>query len=75
MVTILSLWLPILLSAVFVFIVSSILHMFLRYHESDFKKVPSEDEVQESLRKFNIPPGDYMLPCGEGMKSMRLSKK
>jgi hypothetical protein len=71
MVTILSLWLPILLSAVFVFIVSSILHMFLRYHESDFKKVPSEDEVQESLRKFNIPPGDYMLPCGEGMKSMK----
>jgi len=71
MVTIVSLWLPILLSAVFVFVVSSIMHMFLRYHESDFKKVPSEDEVQESLRKFDIPPGDYMLPRGEGMKSMK----
>ena len=71
MVTILSLWLPILLSAVFVFIVSSILHMLLRYHESDFKKIPSEDEVMDALGKANIPPGDYMIPCGEGMKSMK----
>jgi hypothetical protein len=71
MVTIASLWLPILLSAVFVFVVSSIMHMLLPYHESDFKKVPSEDEVMESLRNFDIPPGDYMIPCGEGMKSMK----
>ncbi len=62
MVPLISLWLPVLLSAVFVFIVSSIIHMFLPYHRTDFGKIPSEDEVMDALRKFNIPPGDYVLP-------------
>ena len=63
MLPIASLWLPILLSAVFVFVLSSIIHMVLGYHRSDFRALPSEDEVQEALRKFNIPPADYLLPC------------
>lgn len=71
MVDLLSLWLPMLVSAVFVFIVSSIIHMFLPYHRSDFKKVPSEDEVMEGLRKFDIPPGDYFLPNGGGPEAMK----
>ena len=71
MVSIPSLWLPILLSAVFVFVVSSIIHMALPYHRSDYRKVPAEDEVMEALRKFNIPPGDYMLPCPGSMEGMR----
>ncbi len=71
MVPILSLWLPIILSAIIVFVVSSIIHMLLKYHRSDFLKVPSQDGVMEALRKFDIPPGDYMFPCGEGLKDMR----
>src|SRR2546428_2988873 len=71
MVPIASLWLPILVSAVIVFIVSSIIHMVLRYHHSDFAKVPSEDQVMEALRKFNIPPGDYMLPRPDSMEGMK----
>lgn len=71
MVDLFSLWLPILLSAVFVFIVSSIIHMLLPYHRKDFKQVPSEDEVMESLRKFNIPPGDYGIPCAGSPEVMR----
>jgi hypothetical protein len=70
MVSILSLWLPILLSAVFVFIVSSIIHMVIAYHKNDFKKVPDEDGVIEALSKFNIPPGDYTVPCAGGPKGM-----
>ena len=62
MVPILSLWLPILLSAVLVFIVSSLLHMLLKYHHSDFSRVPDEDRVMEEMRKLNIPPGEYMMP-------------
>jgi hypothetical protein len=62
MVSVISLWLPILLSAVAVFIISSIIHMFLGYHKNDFEKIPSEDQVMDDLRKSNIPPGDYMLP-------------
>ena len=71
MVSILSLWLPILVSAILVFVVSSIIHMFLPYHRSDFAKVPSEDEVMESLRKFDIPPGDYVIPCAGSPEVMR----
>ena len=37
MVSALSLWLPILLSAVFVFIVSSVIHMLLTYHRRNFR--------------------------------------
>jgi hypothetical protein len=57
-----SLWVPIALSAVLVFIASNIVHMVLPYHRSDYQALPAEDEVQAALRKFNIPLGDYMLP-------------
>jgi hypothetical protein len=71
MVNVISLWLPILLSALFVFMVSSIIHMFLPYHRSDFKKIQSEDEVMDSLRKFNILPGDYVMPYAGSPEVMR----
>jgi hypothetical protein len=71
MVPIPSLWLPILLSAVFVFLVSWLIHILLPYHRSDFRGVPSEDEVMDALRKFNIPPGEYMIPHGGGPEAMR----
>jgi hypothetical protein len=70
MVPVLSLWIPIVLSAVFV--VSSVIHMVMRYHRNDMRKLPQEDEVMEALRRFNIPPGDYGMPnpgSMEGMKS------
>ena len=71
MVSLTALVIPIVLSAVIVFIASSILHMVLPYHHSDLKKVPREDEVQAALRPFNIPPGDYALPCGSGPSDMK----
>lgn len=71
MISILSLWMPILLSAVIVFLMSSILHMLMPYHRSDFAKVPNEDDVMDSLGKFNIPPGDYVIPCVENPKEMK----
>ncbi|MCC6415177.1 MAG: hypothetical protein IT582_04635 [Opitutaceae bacterium] len=63
----LALWLPILLSAVFVFILSGVIHMALPWHKGDLKAVPDEAKVRDALRPFNIPPGDYMTPmCGDG---------
>ena len=70
MVSLTSLWLPILLSGVAVFIVSSFIHMVLRYHRSDFGKVPDEDGVMEALRKAGIPPGDYVIPHAGSTKAM-----
>jgi hypothetical protein len=71
MVSIGSLWIPIVLSALVVFLASSILHMVLPFHRSDYRKLAAEDEVMNALRPFNIAPGDYMIPCGTGPASMR----
>ncbi len=70
MVPIAALWIPILLSAVIVFVASSIIHMMLRYHWTDFGTLPDENKVMEELRKFNLPPGDYLLPRAGSMKEM-----
>ncbi|MGD2215871.1 MAG: hypothetical protein PVJ64_03905 [Gemmatimonadales bacterium] len=71
MVPLLSLWLPILLSAIIVFVASSIIHMFLPYHHNDVKKVPAEEGVMDALRNFDIPPGDYMVPRAMGSQEMK----
>jgi hypothetical protein len=71
MVAVATLWLPILVSAALVFVVSSIIHMALGYHSADFKKLPSENEVMEALRKFNIPPGDYLMPRPSSARDMK----
>lgn len=70
MVPITSLILPILLSAVAVFIISSIIHMVLGYHKNDFTGLQSEKQVMDDLRKYNIPPGDYHFPRANSMKEM-----
>jgi hypothetical protein len=62
MVPLMSLWMPILVSAVLVFLASSLVHMVLRYHQSDFAKLPQEDQILDALRPFNVPPGEYMAP-------------
>ncbi|HVN82600.1 MAG TPA: hypothetical protein VMW38_26690 [Terriglobia bacterium] len=71
MVPVTSLLVPILLSAVIVFVASSILHMVLRYHRNDLRKLPKEDEIMAALRGFSIPPGDYAVPCAGSMEGMK----
>ena len=71
MVAITTLWLPILLSAVFVFIASSIIHMATSLHKNDHKKVPDEDKAMDAIRPLNIPPGDYMMPRCANSKEMK----
>lgn len=71
MVSMASLWLPILVSAVVVFVASSIIHMVLGYHKSDLQRVPDEDGVRAALRPFAIPPGDYVMPRAQTSAEMR----
>jgi hypothetical protein len=66
-----ALWLPILVSAVFVFAASFVLHTFLPWHHGDYPKVPNEDRVMDALRPLAIPPGDYMVPRPANMQEMR----
>ncbi|HLN57788.1 MAG TPA: hypothetical protein VK416_04460 [Thermoanaerobaculia bacterium] len=71
MVPVMSLWLPILLSAVIVFVASSIIHMMLPYHKNDFRKLPNEDGVMDALRRLGVPPADYCFPKPDSAKAMK----
>jgi hypothetical protein len=67
-----ALWLPILLSSVFVFIASSIIHMALPWwHKGDYATLPQQDKVMDSLRPYATPPGDYMVPQPSSFAEMR----
>lgn len=71
MTSLTALWLPILLSSVIVFVVSSIIHMVTGWHKSDYPKLPDEDAVRDALRPLAIPPGDYFFPCPSSHAEMR----
>lgn len=59
-----SLWLPILLSAVVVFVLSSIVHMAIPFwHRDDYGKLPNEDQFRAVVRPLAVPPGDYLVPA------------
>ncbi len=65
-----ELWLPILLSSIGVFVVSSIIHMCTPMHKSDYAKLENEKNTMEKLRESGIKPGMYMFPCAGSMKDM-----
>jgi hypothetical protein len=67
MVSLTQLWLAILLSGVAVFLVSSILHMALPLHKGDYKKMPGEADILDTMRAQKPSPGQYMFPCPESM--------
>jgi hypothetical protein len=64
MVPLSLLWLPIVLSAVIVFVASSIMHMVLPYHHSDYQKLPNEDSMLSALRGAGLKRGLYIFPFG-----------
>ena len=70
MVSVASLWLPILASAALVFVVSSVIHMVLTYHKADMGPLPDEGAVAEALRPLDIPPGDYVIPYAADSKTL-----
>src|SRR5271169_4535744 len=72
-----ALWLPIVLSAVIVFVASSIMHMLLPYHRSDYGKIPDEDKVLPVLRAAGLKPGLYIFPhcTHKDMKSPEVIEK
>ena len=75
----LALWLPILLSAAAVWIVSTIFGMPFLHHKNDWVGLPSADEdaFMEYVRKSGIKPGNYLFPdfrTREAMESEKVSK-
>lgn len=71
MTTLDLLWFPIVLSSVFVFIISSVIHMFSPWHKNDLLAVQKQNEVLDALRPFAIPAGEYMIPRSTTPAEMR----
>jgi hypothetical protein len=66
-----ALWLPIILSAVAVFIVSSVVHMVIKYHASDYVKLPNEDAIRAAIRSAKAEARMYVFPYCSDMKEMQ----
>ncbi len=65
------LWLPVLITAVAVFIASSLIHMVFKWHNSDYKKLSNEDAVRDAIRAGSPSPGQYVVPYCADMKDMQ----
>lgn len=77
-VTLASLWLPIVLSAVAIFFASSVIHMVLKYHQPEYRKLPDEDAVRAAFNRSPLEPGQYVIPhCADSkaMASPEMQKK
>jgi hypothetical protein len=77
MVSLAALWLPIVLSAIFVFIASSLMHMLLKYHQADYRQLPEEDKLLAALRPAGLTRGLYVFPycTHKDMKSPAMIEK
>jgi len=77
MVPLSALWLPVLLSAIIVFVASSIMHMLLPYHRGDCKRLPDEESIIQAMRSAGLKRGLYMFPYSthKEMKSPEMAEK
>ena len=67
----LQLWLPILATAVFIFIASSLIHMVFKWHNADYRALSNEDDVRAAIRAGSPSPGQYVIPHCADMKEMQ----
>ncbi len=67
--TIISLWLPIIASAVVVFIGGSVVWMAMPWHKTEWKKTPDEEAVRAALK--GTEPGMYTVPNCKDMAAMK----
>lgn len=66
-----SLLLPVVLSAVALFFASFLSWMILQIHKQDWVKIEKEDEVIAALTAAEVPAGNYMIPGCVDMKDMQ----
>lgn len=70
-VTLLQLWLPILAGTILAWIVSGLIHMVVKYHNSDYQQLDNEAAVLDALRAGTQKLGLHQFPfCGD-MKNMQ----
>jgi hypothetical protein len=70
MISLVQLWLPILVAAIAVFAASSLVHMVLRWHATDYRRLPNEDDVRAVVRAGGAGPGQFFIPYCADPKEM-----
>jgi len=70
MVPLTELWLAIIISAALVFVASSVIHMLLKYHQNEYKKLPDEAKLLEAMRTAGVARGTYAFPRAADYKDM-----
>ena len=68
---ILQLWLPIVATAVLIFIASSLIHMVFKWHNKEYGQFSNEDEIRAAINAGKPAIGQYVLPHCLDMKDMQ----
>ena len=74
---VIPLWLPILLSAAAVWVISIMASVALPHHKQDWIGLPDENGLMDYIRRSGIKPGNYLFPdfrTREAMKSEKVEK-
>jgi len=71
MIPLTAMLLPIVISAVLVFLASAVLHMVLPIHRKDYKQLPDEEKIRTAIREAKVATGDYFFPHAKDMKDAR----
>jgi hypothetical protein len=66
----LSLWMPILLGALFAWIASAVIHMVIKHHNSDYQKLANEDDVRAAIGASSANLGLHHIPYCADMSEM-----
>ena len=69
-ISLIQLWMPILGGAIFAWIASGLIHMLIKYHNSDYRRLENEDEVMDAVGKDSPSPGLYHFPYCADMSEM-----
>ncbi|HXY32507.1 MAG TPA: hypothetical protein VEI06_17520 [Gemmatimonadaceae bacterium] len=78
MVSIHTLWLPILLSTVAVFFASSLVWMVMPWHKTDLRGLADDAAFADLIRRQNLTPGLYSSPYAstpEARKSPEMAQR
>lgn len=69
-ISLLQLWIPILGASAFAWMASGIIHMLIKYHNSDFQKLENEDDVMKTVGEGSPGLGLHHFPYCADMSEM-----
>jgi len=70
-ISLLQLWLPIVLGTFLAWIASGLIHMLVKYHNSDYQQLDNEDEVMNAVRNGSPKLGLHTFPYCIDMNEMK----